>query len=188
MKKISALVSSNEIGLIQLRDKHGTKTDILKFATKLVKCLALTKTLLIINDYADVALAALADGVHLGQEDFSIREARKVIGKDRIVGVTCHNLSEALKAQNEGADYIGIGPLYTTITKPGCPGIGLKAAAALKAKIKIPYFAIGNIGEGNLGKITAAGIRRIAVCRSILDAGDPQQAAKRLHRLLGKVN
>jgi thiamine-phosphate pyrophosphorylase len=147
----------------------------------------LTKTLFIVNDYVDVAVAALADGVHLGQEDLSLKQARKILGKNRIIGISCHNLAQALKAQKEGADYIGIGPIYPTATKPGYPGIGLKAAAELKNKIKIPYFAIGNIGEGNIEQITAVGIRRIAVCRAILESGDSQKAAKRLYKKLGNI-
>ncbi|MDP2928107.1 MAG: thiamine phosphate synthase [Candidatus Omnitrophota bacterium] len=187
LKKIISLVSGKEIGLIQLRDKSSAKADVLKFAIKLAKLLGLTKTLFIVNDYVDVAVACGADGVHLGQDDLSLKQARKILGKDKIIGLSCHNLRQALKAQKEGADYIGIGPIYATATKPGCPGIGLKAATELKAKIKIPYFAIGNIGEGNIKGITAAGIRRIAVCRAILEADDPKGAAKRLYKRLRKL-
>jgi len=187
LRKISSLVSGKEISLIQLRDKLSAKADVLKYALKLAKQIRPTKTLLIINDYVDVAAAALADGVHLGQEDLSIREARKILGKDKIIGASCHNLRQAVKAQKEGADYIGIGPVYATATKPGYPGIGLKAAAELKAKIKIPYFAIGNIGPGNIEEIAAAGFKRIAVCQAILKADDPKQAAQQLYKQLRKL-
>ena len=187
LSRISSLSSGKEIGLIQLRDKSSAKADVLKFAIGLAKHLVLTKTLFIINDYVDLAAASGADGVHLGQDDLSLKEARKILGPDKIIGVSCHNLAQALKAQKEGADYIGIGPLYATATKPGDPGIGLKVAAGLKVKIKIPYFAIGNIGEGNLKEIIAVGIRRIAVCRSILEAFDPEQVVKRLYNKLRKL-
>ena len=188
LKKIRHLVSGNKVALIQLRDKFSAKADILKFALKLSKYLASTKTLFIVNDYADIAVRVLADGVHLGQEDLPLNEARKILGKDKIIGLSCHNLAQASRAQKQGADYIGFGPLYATATKPGYPGIGLKAAAELKAKIKIPYFAIGNINEGNIKEITAAGFKRIAVCRAILNAKDPQQAAKRLYKKLKKYD
>jgi thiamine-phosphate pyrophosphorylase len=187
LKKISGLVSGKEIGLIQLRDKSSAKADILKFALKLAKYLALTKTLLIINDYVDIAVKASADGVHLGQEDLCLKEARKILGKDKIIGRSCHNLAQALKAQKEGADYIGIGPLYATSTKPGYPGIGLKVVRELKAKIKVPYFVIGNISQDNIKKITAAGVQRIAVCRAILEDLNPQAAAQRLYKQLKKI-
>lgn len=187
LKKISSLASAKEIGLIQLRDKFSTKVQILKFAKKLAKHLVSKKTLFIINDYVDVAVACGSDGVHLGQEDLPLKQARKILGKNKIIGLSCHNLRQALKAQKEGADYIGIGPIYATPTKPGCAGIGLKTAAELKAKIKIPYFAIGNIREDNLKKITAVGVKRISVCRAILAALDPQAAAKRFYKKLIKL-
>jgi thiamine-phosphate pyrophosphorylase len=187
LKKISNLVLGGNIGLIQLRDKTSAKADVLKFAIKLSRQLVLTKTLFIVNDYIDVAIKACADGVHLGQDDLSLKEARKILGKDKIVGISCHNLRQALKAQKDGADYIGIGPIYATATKPGFRGIGLRPAAELSTKIKIPYFVIGNIGEGNLKEVKAAGIRRIAVCRAILAAKDSNHAAKRLYQQLEKI-
>jgi len=187
LKKITDLISGTEIGLIQLRDKYGAKADVLKFAAKLAKQARRTKTLFIVNDYVDVAAAALADGVHLGQEDLSLKQARKILGKDKIIGISCHNLAQALKAQEDGADYIGFGPIYATATKPGVLGIGLKTAAGLKAKLKIPYFVIGNICAANIKKITAAGIRRAAVCRAVLQAGNPKQAAKQLYGELKKI-
>jgi thiamine-phosphate pyrophosphorylase len=187
LKKISSLVSSNQVGLIQLRDKVSTKADVLKFAAKLAKYLVPTKTLFIVNDYVDVAALSLADGVHLGQGDLSLQQARKILGKDKLIGISCHNLAQALQAQKEGADYIGIGPIYATATKPGFRGIGLAVAAELKSKIKIPYFAIGNINESNLKETVAAGISRIAVCRVILEADDPKCAVKRIYNKLIKA-
>jgi len=178
LPKIKSLLSCGSIGLIQLRDKLSSKADVLKFAVKLRKQLDLTRTLLIVNDYVDVASEALADGVHLGQEDLPVEAARKILGPDKIIGVSCHSLAQARKAQRSGADYIGIGPVYPTATKPGCRAIGLKTAASLAHKIKIPYFAIGNIHEGNIKTITAAGIRQAAVCRAILEAKDPNRAAR----------
>jgi thiamine-phosphate pyrophosphorylase len=187
LKKVKSLVCAKEIGLIQLRDKISPKAQVLKNAVKLAKQIGLTKTLLIVNDYVDVAAAAFADGVHLGQGDLSLRGARRILGQDKIIGVSCHSLAQALKAQKEGADYIGIGPIYPTATKPGCKAIGLKTAVGLKNKIKIPYFAIGDIHEGNIQEITAAGIKRIAVCRAILENAEPEQAAKRLYKKLRKI-
>lgn len=173
-------VSLNGIGVLQLRDKVSDKSHVLNLAIKLVKHLSKTKTLFIVNDYIDVALISGADGVHLGQADFPLKQARKILGKDRIIGISCHNLQQALKAQKEGADYIGIGPIYETATKPGYKPIGLNPLRQLKDKIKIPYFAIGNIHEGNIKEITATGARRIAVCRAILKADDPNRAVSQL--------
>jgi thiamine-phosphate pyrophosphorylase len=184
LKKNKGLFCAQELGIIQLRNKTGSRAQVLRSALFLRKIINSAKTLLIINDYVDVALAASADGVHLGQGDLSVKEARAILGPGKIIGVSCHNLAQALKAQKDGADYIGIGPIYPTPTKPGACAIGLKAAAGLKHKIKIPYFAIGNIRQGNLGGIIGAGIKRVAVCRAILKADNPLQAAKGLYQRL----
>ncbi|MFA4993343.1 MAG: thiamine phosphate synthase [Candidatus Omnitrophota bacterium] len=172
----------DNIGVIQLRDKVSDKPYILSSALKLARRLRKTKTLFIINDYIDIAILSGADGVHLGQRDLPLKEARKLLGKDRIIGVSCHDLAQALKAQKEGADYIGIGPVYPTATKPEYSAIGLGALRQLKDKIKIPYFAIGNINEGNIKEVAASGARRIAVCRAILRADDPEGASSRLFK------
>ena len=184
LKNIRRFVSGGGIGVIQLRDKLSAKEDVLSLATKLSRQLMPSKTLFIVNDYIDVAFVSKADGVHLGQTDSSLSQARKILGRDKIIGISCHNLRQALKAQKEGADYIGIGPVYATATKPGYRAIGIKALRQLKDKIKIPYFAIGNICRDNIKEVTAAGARRIAVCRAVLQAKDPKSAAKHLLKRL----
>ncbi len=138
------------------------------------------KTLFIVNDYLDIAVLSKADGLHLGQADLPLRQARSILGKDKIIGISCHNLRQALKAQKEGADYIGIGPVYATVTKPEYSPIGINILKQLKGKIKIPYFAIGNINKSNIRKIVSAGARRVAVCRAILGSKNIGGAAKEL--------
>ncbi len=172
------------VGVIQLRDKFSDKSHVLSLAIKLAKRLSKTKTLFIVNDYIDISIHSGADGVHLGQGDLPLKAARKILGKNKIIGISCHNLRQALKAQKEGADYIGIGPIYKTATKPGYKPIGLNILRQLKGKIKIPYFAIGNIHKGNIDEIIAAGARRIAVCRAILKANYPKRAAGQLFERL----
>lgn len=173
-----------QVGIIQLRDKLNSKSNLLNFALKLSKSLAASNTLFIINDYVDIALACKADGVHLGQADLAIKAARKILGQDKIIGISCHSLAQALKAQSAGADYIGIGPVYATPTKPEYKAIGLKTLRRLKGRIKIPYFAIGDICRENIKDIIAQGARRVAVCRAILKSKNPKSAAKELHKLL----
>ncbi|MFA5351093.1 MAG: thiamine phosphate synthase [Candidatus Omnitrophota bacterium] len=175
-------LSFDGVGIIQLRDKVSAKSRVLSSAVKLARRLSKTKTLFIINDYIDVALLSGSDGVHLGQDDLSLKQARKLLGKDKIIGISCHNLRQALKAQKEGADYIGIGPIYPTATKPEYKAIGLRVLRQLKDRIRIPYFAIGSIHEGNVKEITAAGAGRIAVCRAILKANNPGRAARQLFK------
>ena len=177
-----AKFSFNSVGVVQLRDKASAKSQVLNSALKLAKCLSKTKTLFIVNDYVDVALLSGSDGVHLGQDDLPLKQARSLLGKDKIIGISCHNLRQALKAQREGADYIGIGPVYPSDTKPEYKAIGLRVLRQLRGKIKIPYFAIGSINESNIKEITAAGARRIAVCRAILKADDPNRAAGQLFK------
>jgi len=181
LKKISGLFSNKAIGLIQLRDKVSDKADLLNYAFKLKKSLgSSSKALFIINDYLDLAIASQADGVHLGQGDLSLSKARKLLGKDKIIGVSCHSLAQALKAQKGGADYIGIGPIYSTATKPEYKAIGLEVLRKLKGKIKIPYYAIGGIDKTKIARIVEAGATRIAVCRAILKADNPDRAANQL--------
>jgi thiamine-phosphate pyrophosphorylase len=197
LENIYFAASGGRIGLIQLRDKQSAKSDVLDLAIKISKRLSSRpkgrglasnsqshKTLFIVNDHIDIAIASGADGLHLGQDDLSVKAARQILGNDRIIGVSCHNLAQALKAQKEGADYIGIGPVYATATKPGYKPIGLKTLRQLKDKIKIPYFAIGDIHLGNLAEVKACGARRIAVCRAILKATDPKATAKHLYEIL----
>lgn len=182
LENIYSIVSDRKIDIVQLRDKYSAKKDILNLATKLSNRLA--TVLFIINDYVDLVLACKADGVHLGQSDLSLKQARKILGKDKIIGISCHNLSQALKAQKDGADYIGIGPIFKTATKPGYKAIGLKVLKELKEKIKIPYFAIGGINQSNIHKVISCAGRRIAVCREILEAKNPKQiTAKLLNKL-----
>lgn len=184
LEKIYSAASGGRIGLIQLRDKRGAKKDVLDLAIKLSKRLSRSKTLFIVNDYVDVALASGADGLHLGQDDISLAEARKILGKDCVIGISCHSLTQALRAQQEGADYIGIGPIYATATKPEYKPIGLEVLRRLKGKIKIPYFSIGDIGAGNIKEIIAAGCRRVAVCREILKAKNQKETARQLSEIL----
>ena len=180
LKILCSKLSSSGISIVQLRDKISAKGEVLSLATKLAQYLSRSQTLFIVNDYPDVALLSQADGLHLGQSDLPLKMARAILGKDKIIGISCHNLSQALKAQAEGADYIGIGPIYATHTKPECVPIGLKLLKQLKGKIKIPYFAIGNIHQGNIRKIVSVGGTRVAVCRAILKARDPKRAVKQL--------
>jgi len=176
--------SSDVVGMIQLRDKVSDKSHLLGTAVKLARFFSKSNTLFIVNDYIDIAVLSGSDGLHLGQKDIPLKQARRLLGKDKIIGISCHNLRQALKAQKEGADYIGIGPVYPSATKPEYKAIGLRVLRQLKDKIRIPYFAIGDIHEGNIKEISAAGARRIAVCRAILKSGNPKYAARQLLKKL----
>ncbi len=136
---------------------------------------------LILNDRPDLVVAAGADGVHVGQDDVPIGEARRLVGPDRLVGLSTHSPAqiEAAAAEPE-VDYIGVGPVHATPTKPGRPAVGLALVRYAAAHATTPFFAIGGIDGENAAAVRAAGARRIAVVRALTEAGDPERAARAL--------
>ncbi|MDD2653660.1 MAG: thiamine phosphate synthase [Candidatus Omnitrophica bacterium] len=171
------------VDIIQLRFKNGETRDILRFA-KVLRRFSRNKALFIVNDHIDVALASGADGVHLGQEDTPIEIARKVVGDNFLIGVSCHNLRQAKIAQKCGADYVGIGPMFATSTKAKEPVIGLKVLKEIKRSIRLPSFALGGIHLGNLPKIRQYDINTIAVGKAICQAQDIEERVSRFKKLL----
>lgn len=137
--------------------------------------------ILIVNNRIDLAILCGADGVHLGQDDVPIAEARKICSKcdkpDFIIGISTHSMEQALQAEKNGADYVGIGPLFATPTKPTYQPIGAELAAAVQQTLKIPAFAIGNINFENIDFLLQLGINKIAVVREIFHAKDVEEAA-----------
>jgi thiamine-phosphate pyrophosphorylase len=174
-RKLFAIVNkikNQGIGLIQLRDKISNKEIALRDAFRLRRLLwgtrpASLRPLFIVNDHLDIAKIVDSDGIHLGQDDLPIGIARKLLGKDKIVGISCHNLKQALLAQEKGADYISIGPLFSTPTKPEYKPIGLEIIKKAREKIKIPFFVIGGINKGNLKQVKSCGGKRVALCRAV---------------------
>lgn len=177
-------VRGSGVDIVQFRDKQSGKESIIKDVFILRKLLSGTKTLFIINDYLDVAKITDADGLHIGQSDTSIEIARQVLGPDKIIGVSCHSIREALRAQKKGADYIGIGPLFSTPTKPEYKPIGLRIVKELGKKLKIPFFAIGDVNLNNINELVNTGVRRAAVCRAILKAKNISYASRKLSEVL----
>jgi thiamine-phosphate pyrophosphorylase len=139
------------------------------------------RTLLVVNDRLDIAMAVAADGVHLGQDDLPVATARR-LWPQGLVGRSTHSIGQALAAQTEGADYIGVGPVWATPSKPGRPGVGLGLVAAVAAAgLTIPWVAIGGVDAANLESVLGAGARSVAVVRAVTAAPDPTAAARRLH-------
>ncbi|MCK9604296.1 MAG: thiamine phosphate synthase [Candidatus Omnitrophica bacterium] len=183
----SVAVKTRDSGadIIQFRDKVSKRDSIVKNAFLLHKLLSKNKAIYIVNDYLDIAKIFDADGIHLGQSDTSIEVARSVLGNDKIIGISCHNLKEAIDAQKKGADYIGIGPLFTTLTKPTnrktiSPGLIKK----LQKKIKIPFFVIGGINKDNINRLTALGLNRAAISNAILTSKDITKATRYFSKAL----
>lgn len=168
--------------LFQLRAPGMGPRELLRWAERARRR---TEALLIVNDRPDVAEAAGADGVHLGATDLSPAAARRVLRPDRIVGATTHTLAEACAAARAGADYISIGPMYASRTKPGLAphGLGYVRAAL---RLGVPAFAIGGIDAARAAALRRLGVTRVAVCESVVAARDPAAAVRGLRRALGK--
>jgi len=171
------------IDIVQLRDKKGSAKEILDFCHKALK---ITKHQIpfIVNDRADLGFFSGADGLHVGQEDINCLQARKMMGAGKMIGVSCQNLAQALKAQGEGADYIGFGSVFQTKTKPERPAMDLDLLQKVIKQIKIPVFPIGGISRANIGKLISLGVERVAVCRDILLAENAAQAVKELKQAI----
>jgi thiamine-phosphate pyrophosphorylase len=182
---LAARICGKGADIVQLRDKISSKPEILAEAFKISELARKTGTLFIVNDHLDIAKLSGSDGVHLGQEDLSVSCARRILGRDRIVGVSCHTLAQALAAQKQGADYIGIGPIFSTATKPGVKPIGPKILGKIRSSIRIPFFAIGGIDVKTLPEVAASGASRAAVVRAVCRSGNPCSAARNLRKFLG---
>ena len=167
------------VGIVQVREKEAPDEVLLALVRELLPVVRGAGALLLVNDRVEVAVEAGADGVHVGPDDMAPAEARSLIGPDRLLGVTTHDLAQARRAAASGADYIGIGPIFPTETKEvSVRVIGPEAAGRVAAGIAIPAFAIGGIGPGNARRVAAAGCARVAVCASILGSEDPEGAAR----------
>jgi thiamine-phosphate pyrophosphorylase len=169
------------VDVVQLRDKSASDDEVVAMGRRLRSLCEEHGALFIVNDRPDLALACGADGVHVGQDDMPLDEARAVVGHNCIVGVSTHSPAQVDAAVASGADYFAVGPVYATPTKPGRPAVGLElvryAASLGTAK---PWFAIGGIDESNVAGVAEAGAARIVVVRAIPDADDPRSAAAAL--------
>jgi thiamine-phosphate pyrophosphorylase len=168
--------------IVQLREKTASKKQILKWAKKMRKLVPI----FIINDYADIAKKVGADGIHLGQEDLkkdSVAQTRKRLGEDKIIGVSTHSFSQAVKAEKMGADYISVGPIFSTPSKPGIKPLGLKLLRRVLKRVKIPVVAIGGIKESNIYDVRKTGCKRVAVIRAVLEKKYIKKAVSRLRRM-----
>jgi thiamine-phosphate pyrophosphorylase len=170
------------VDVIQLREKGMEARDELAALSVLAEVCARHGALLSVNDRADVALAASADVLHLGQDDLPVEWARKILGDAVVIGRSTHDVPQAMAAAVEpGVDYFCTGPCWPTPTKPGRPAPGLDLVRSTAAAgAGRPWFAIGGIDEARLPEVLAAGASRVVVVRAITEAADPQEAAARL--------
>ena len=167
---------------VQLREKNCSTRQFIELARELVELLRPRRVPLFINDRLDVALAVGADGVHLGQCDMAIADARR-LAPEMIIGISAESVADAVRAEQEGADYIGISPVFATATKSDIASpLGLPGISEIRRQVNIPLVGIGGINETNAAAVIAAGADGIAVVSAIIAASAPQQAAGQLHK------
>ena len=173
--------------IIQLRDKAREKGAIVSLARRLKELCARHEALLIVNDHPDVAVVSEADGVHLGQGDMSVADARSVLRPGQIIGRSNHTVEESVESERLGADHVALGNVYPTGTKASIRGrapTGTDVISTLKSKVKAPVVAIGGINAGNIGPVVEAGADAICVASAVGLAPDPEEAARRLVDLI----
>lgn len=170
------------VQVVQLRAKHRTRSELGAVARRFARLCRAHGALFIVNDDPRLAAAVEADGVHVGQDDMPVARARAIVGAERLIGLSTH--SPAQLAAADGVDYVGVGPVHATPTKPGRPPVGLALVRHAAAHARVPFFAIGGIDAENIGEVLAAGARRVAVVRALSDAPDPEAAAQALRAAL----
>ena len=166
--------------VIQLRDKQLMRGEVLEIARRLKEICAEKGVLFIVNDYLDIALAAGADGLHLGQEDLPLAEARRLLPIDSLVGCSITSLSQAVRAQAGGADYVAVGSIYPTLSKEKFKLVGLETLRRVRSRVSLPLIAIGGIDHTNVKEVMKAGATGVAVISAVLGADDVEEATRRL--------
>ncbi len=188
--KISFLKAVEEavaggVTMVQFRFKNMSDAEALPMARSLLSITQSYGVPLIINDDVHLANSIGAEGVHLGQGDSEIEEARRILGFGRIIGLSAHTIEEAIEAQRKGADYIGVGTVYKTSSKSDIRGIiGVEGLRVIRQNAKIPMAGIGGIGITNASRVMETGVNGIAVIAAILAADQPGQAAKTLRQIV----
>jgi thiamine-phosphate pyrophosphorylase len=166
------------VDVVQLRDKSSGDRDVVEAGRVFRRLCDAYDALFIVNDRAELAIACAADGVHLGQDDASPEEVRRLIGQDALIGLSTHTAEQIELAHD--VDYIAVGPVYRTPTKPEYEPVGLELVRHAAERAALPFFAIGGIDATNVEDVLEAGARRIAVVRAIRDTADPGEAAREL--------
>ncbi len=165
---------------LQLREKEMAKEDFMAEARQIKGLTDTMRIPFVINDNIDVALAVDADGAHIGQSDIAVTEARHLLGPDKILGVSAQTVAEALLAEKQGADYLGVGAVFPTSTKTDADAVSLATLKEICAAVSIPVVAIGGIGLHNIEQLTGSGIAGVAVVSAIFAANDIADVSKKL--------
>lgn len=166
--------------VVQLREKNCSSREFYELALRVKKITDSYKIPLIINDRLDICLAADADGVHLGQQDLPCAEARKILGKDKIIGVSAALPEEAAAAEAAGADYLGVGAVFPTSTKTNTRPVTADTIRAIRAAVSIPFVVIGGVNHSNISSLYGLGINGAAVISAVISQPDITEAARRM--------
>ncbi len=181
---VSAAVAGG-VTVVQLREKTAETREFVEEALAIRAYLKERKIPLIINDRIDVAQAVSADGVHLGQKDMPIELARKIVGASMIIGISAESVADAVAAQEAGADYLGVSPIYATPTKTDtAPALGLEGLRQIRASVDLPLVGIGGLKAENAARVIEHGADGVAVVSAIVSADDPEQAARALFQIV----
>lgn len=185
-EEMALLALRSGIRWIQYREKGKSRLAVYRTALRLRELSRDFGACLVINDHTDIAAAVDADGVHLGQDDLPVAEARKVLGKGKIIGISTHSLKEALRAEADGADYIGFGPVMHTMTKDAGAPKGVAMLKRVSGRVGIPVVAIGGVNSGNLDTVISSGAHAVAVASAILKGDVCKNVDGLLERLSSK--
>ncbi len=184
--EIARALLAGGVDLLQLRAKNHSTAEIETLAIELHSVTAESGIPLIINDHPEIARTIQAEGVHLGQDDLEIAEARKIVGSGCAVGKSTHSVAQAVRAFDEGADYVGFGPIFATPTKPDYVPVGLDDIQKVHEAVHIPIFCIGGIKLDNLPEVMEAGARRVVIVSGLLQAKDVAAYGRAVHGLLDR--
>lgn len=186
--EVARLAYEGGADVVQLRMKHADGREMLEQANLIRECADELCKLFIVNDRVDVAMACGADGVHLGQTDLPLEDARRLMGDDAIIGVSVDNAEQAVEAELGGADYVGVGSVFNTTTKPdAAQALGLGAIFEVRQAVDIPVVAIGGINRGNIQDVIRAGADAAAVVSAVVAQNDVRAAAHELKDMILKV-
>ena len=187
-EKYTQIAIRNNVSIIQYRDKDANLPSMIRNAQQIQMLTADTSTCFIVNDIPEIAIASCADGIHLGQSDDDYLFVRKQM-PEKIIGVSTMTLEESIEAEKLGADYLGVGPIFVTQTKPDTPPpIGLSKLNEIVDKTTIPIVAIGGINTNNLEAILETGVHGVAIISAILTAPDPEKEIQKIQKIIKEYN
>lgn len=187
-KEVVAAAVRGGVTVVQIREKEADTRDFVEEALAVRHLLKARGIPMIVNDRIDVAMAVFADGVHLGQKDMPIAMARKILGPEKIIGISAESVADAVAAQKAGADYLGVSPIYATPTKTDtAAALGLEGLRQIREAVDLPLVGIGGLNAGNAGAVIRNGADGVAVVSAIVSADDPERAARQLSKIVAEA-